>query len=94
MTTNKTIEGILRWYGEAVDSQGYEVPELDQAKAAITQVMLDIPELQDEDNYKPYLVVAHKLGLEANQTQARLIAQAVNHSKQKIRTAIKLIGGK
>ncbi len=47
---NKTIDEILRWYGEAVDSQGYEVPELDEATKAITQAMLEaLPEKVEWD---------------------------------------------
>ena len=43
----------------------------------------------DEENYKPYLVVRHKLGLEANQTQAQLIATATNLLRKELRTKLK-----
>lgn len=42
----------------------------------------------DEAIHYPYLVVGHKLGLEANVKQAKLIAACVNRLKHQQRTAL------
>ena len=58
---------------------------VDKIVEAITQAMLDMPVLQDEDDSDPYNNLNHQ---EANEMSGR------NESRTQIKTAIKLMGEK
>ena len=90
--TTKTIEEILE---ELLIDYDFDIKDKDEitfkrATKAITQAMLDIPEMQDE---KEDLMDKWTPEMSAVITETRRIIYGRNALRAEIRTAIKLIGG-